>query len=356
MNKQCVIVIDSGFSLESMRGLKILAARDLALGTTLTGADELSELSAEQIESFACDQLNHGSIVLERLRERLPVADFAFVLVRVFGSDNSCIRTTWADGNVVSDGWTEAYLWAVSLCEERGFSSVANCSFGGIVHAADGTGWEAHQLSQVTGIGKPGHVVVAAAGHGDGRAVHASWFAQPGEAVWVSGLQRETTSYNFWFGAANKPWTLTIRRNGDVVGTHSGVDIVGNMWNQRQQLTFTVEGSGDVSFEFVVPDGELVRCDGWIRGDAAWFQDHVDSRSVAEPAVFPEVVAVGLRLKSYSADQSRPGSKPDVLLEGAGEISFRTPEVTAVVAKLMLLEPAIDSAGVRSALTNIYPK
>jgi hypothetical protein len=374
MNKQCVIVIDSGFSLESMRGLKILAARDLALGTTLVGADERNDLneprilkversepnvlSAEQIESFACDQLNHGSIVLQRLRERLAVEDFAFILLRVFGADNSCIRTTWADGIVSSDGWTEAYLWAVNLCEERGYSSVANCSFGGFVHAADGTGWEAHQLSQVTGIGKRGHVVVAAAGHGDGRAVHASWFAQSGEPVWVSAMQRESTSYNFWFGAANEPWTLTVHRNGDVVGTHNGADIVGNMWNQRQQLTFTVEGGGDVSFEFALSDGgtESMRCDGWIRGDAAWFHDHVDSLAVSEPAVFSEVVAVGLRLKSYSPNQSHVGSKPDVLLEGTGEISFRTPEVTATVAQLMLRGPGLDSAGVRDALTNVYPK
>ena len=173
--------------------------------------DEVSEpnvLSAEQIESFACDQLHHGSIVLERLREKLALEDFAFILLRVFGADNSCIRTTWADGIVASDGWTEAYLWAVDLCE-RGTAIVQSqtarsCGF---VHAADGTGWEAHQLSRVTGIGKPGHVVVAAAGHGDGRAMHASWLAQSGEPVWVSALQRESTSYNFWFGAHNEPWT-----------------------------------------------------------------------------------------------------------------------------------------------------
>jgi hypothetical protein len=353
MNKLCVIVIDSGFSLESMQGLKILAARDLASGTTIIGAPDLC---AEQIDSFACDPLNHGSIVLERLGARLT--DVSFILLRVFGSDNSCIRTTWANGHIASDGWTEAYLWAVKLCAERGYKSVANCSFGGFVHAADGTGWEDYQLSQVTGVDKPGHVVVAAAGHGDGRAVHASWFAQPGESVWVSALQKESTSYNFWFGASNKPWALTIRRNGDVVDTYSGSDIVGNIWNLRQQLALTVEGSGDVSFEFVLPvDGdESVRCDGWIRGGAAWFHDHVDSLSVAEPAVFSEVIAVGLRLKSYSPDQLHPGSKPDVLLEGTGEISFRTPEVTAMVAQLMLLNPDLDSVGVRNALMNIYPK
>jgi hypothetical protein len=63
-----------------------------------------------------------------------------------------------------------------------------------------------------------------------------------------------------------------------------------------------------------------------------------------------------LRLKSYSPNQSHVGSKPDVLLEGTGEISFRTPEVTATVAQLMLRGPGLDSAGVRDALTNVYPK
>jgi hypothetical protein len=130
------------------------------------------------------------------------------------------------------------------------------------------------------------------------------------------------------------------------------------MWNQRQQLTFTVEGSGDVSFEFFLSGGGTasVRCDGWIRSDAAWFHDYVDGRAVAEPAVFPEVVAVGLRLKNYSPDQFHAGSKPDVLLEGTGEISFRTPEVTAAVAQLMQRNPRLDSAGIRSALTCVYPK
>jgi hypothetical protein len=179
MKKLCVIVIDSGFSRESMSGLNILAARDLARGTTVMGTPRLNE---EQLDSFACDPLNHGSIVLQRLRQQLQeklsaqplaAAGVAFILLRVFGADNSCIRTCWENGKVVSDGWTEAYLWAVELCESSGYASVANCSFGGFVHAVDGTGWEAHQLARVTGPGKSGHVVVAAAGHGDGRAIHA---------------------------------------------------------------------------------------------------------------------------------------------------------------------------------------
>jgi hypothetical protein len=156
---------------------------------------------------------------------------------------------------------------------------------------------------------------------------------------------------------------LTVRRNGEVVGLHQGSDIVGNMWNQRQQLTFEVEGGGDVSLEIALPacppdtqDVSHLQCEGWIRSDSAWFHDHVDSRSVAEPAVFAEVIAAGLRFKSYAADQTKAGTKPDVLLEGMGEISFRTPEVTAAVARTMLHNPALDVAKVRDLLRNEYPK
>jgi hypothetical protein len=77
---------------------------------------------------------------------------------------------------------------------------------------------------------------------------------------------------------------------------------------------------------------------------------------VSAPAVFPNVIAVGLRTVDYSGDQWKPGSKPDVLLPDTGsEISFRTPEVTAAVARLLIeTEGNLDVDAVR-ALLGKYP-
>lgn len=350
----CLIVIDSGFSLESLRDAKVLAVRDLANDATVIGAPFVGE---NELRAFAHDPLNHGSIVLQNLRKLAP--DAPVILVRVIGEDGRIIRTGWRNGEVVTEGWTEGYIWAVELCKQLGMTSVANCSFGGITHAADGTGWESHQLAQVTGAGQPGHVLVAASGPGDGRSVHASWLTEPGATKWVAARQSESTSYNFWAGVAHQSWWLTVRLNGEVVGRYEGSWLDGNMWNQRQQLTFDVEGSGDVTFEFTLSAEaqSSLRCDCWVRGeDSSRFLNYIDARLIAEPAVFPHVIATGFRSGSYAPDQLQPDAKPDVLVDGGGQISFRTPEVTVAVAELLSSDPTLDVVRVRQLLRLSHPK
>lgn len=350
----CLIVIDSGFSLESLRGARVLAVRDLAADVTIIGAPLVSE---QQLQNFAGDPLNHGSIVLNKLRKFAP--DAPVILIRVIGEDGKIIRTGWHGGKIVTDGWTEAYLWAVELCKQLGMTSVANCSFGGIIHAADGTGWESHQLARVTGPGHPGHVLVAAAGAGDGRSVHASWFVEPGATRWIVARQTESTTYNLWAGSAHQMWWLTVRRDQQVVGRYEGSWLDGNMWNQRQQLTFDVEGSGDVTFEFslAAETQTMLKCDCWVRGEqSSRFLNYVDARLIAEPAVFPHVVAVGLRSGCYAPDQFDLDAKPDVLVEGGDQISFRTPEIAASVASLLSSDANLDCAQVKAALRLSHPK
>lgn len=350
----CLIVIDSGFSLESLRDARVLAVRDLSTGAIVVGAPEVGE---QQLQKFAGDPLNHGSIVLKKLRALAP--DAPVILIRVIDEDGRIIRTGWQGGEIGTDGWTEAYIWAVDLCKQRGLTSVANCSFGGVIHAADGTGWESHQLARVTGPRHLGHVLVAAAGPGDGRSVHASWLVEPGATRWIMARQTESTTYNFWAGSSHQMWWLTVRRDQAVVGSFQGSGLDGNMWNQRQQLTFDVEGGGDVTFEFSLA-GEaqtLLKCDCWVRGEqTARFLNYVDTRLIAEPAVFPHVIAVGLRSGSYAPDQFEPGAKPDVLVSGGDQVSFRTPEVTAAVARLLSSDPRLDVVKVKEALLRSHSK
>lgn len=350
----CLIVIDSGFSQESLCDAKVLAVRDLVNHATVIGAPFVAPAD---LRAFASDPFNHGSVVLTNLRNALP--DAPVILIRAIGSDGKIVRTTWRDGNVVQEGWTEAYLWAVELCARLGMTSVANCSFGGVVHAADGTGWEAHQLARVTGAGKPGHVLVAASGSGDGRAVHAAWQTEPGESKWIVARQTESTTYNFWAGAAHQAWWLTVRRNGEVVHVYEGAFLDSNMWNARQQLTIDVEGAGEVTFEFALPAAakEKLRCDCWVRGEeSARFHNYVDAHLVVEPAVFQHVIATGLRSGNYAPNQNQAGAKPDVLVDGNGPISFRTPEVTAAIARLLQARHGLDVDDVRGLLSTSYPK
>jgi len=328
-----MIVIDSGFSPQSLRDANVIAICDLRTGIKLVGEPSLR---AEQLSFFANDPQNHGSIVLEKLRAFMPQSPV--ILIRAIDDDGNVIRTRWHNGQVCTDGWSEAYLWAVEICRQRGMTSVANCSFGGIAHAADGTGWEAFQISQVTGAGKAGHVLVAAAGPGDGRAVHASWFTEPGTTTLVEAGQGQSTEYNFWAGSAHQRWWLTARLNGAVVGHAEGENLDGNIWNHRQQLTFRIEGRGHVSFEFAMPSDAKapLQCECFCH-DTARFANHIDTRLVTEPAAFPQVIAVGLLMGSYGG-----GNKPELFVAGNGAISFHTPMVTAAVAKILLTNPEYD--------------
>lgn len=422
-DKSAVIIIDTGFSLESLRSArKILAVINVATGKIETGSPWLTWAeNADVLSAFAHDPRNHGSLVLKSLMAVAP--DLPVVLVRGYNEEQEMARTIFRHGKQVRAGWTEAYLAAVTICRERGLASVANLSFGGYHHALDGTGWESHCLAQVTGAGKPGHIVVAGAGAGDGSAVHASWRVETGTSQEVRAFQSCPTTYNLWCAAdAASPesnnWLLEVFLNGKLVVQELSGHILPNLWNNRKQVTFRVEGTGQTRIRISrfwkndtedgggLMGGELqrngflsrgsesrrgetekgrqalrglaassgkgrgtagatkkdnrtaqagldpLRFDCWIsqaKGDAA-FVDHKDAMSIAEPAIFPHVIAVGLQSGSYAADQNQPGHKPELLLEGSGPVSFRLPEVTAQVARMLAADPSLDMVAVRDRL------
>lgn len=354
-----LIVIDSGFSHEVLRrSRKVLACWDLSHARPVVGEGYLAQ---SELDAFAGDPMNHGSIVLSRLLDRMPEAPV--VLVKAF-DDESLKRTVWHNGQIAHPGWSEAYVWAVELCRERGLTSVANCSFGGFHHAMDGSGWEAEQLRRVTGPGRSGHLLVAAAGPGDGRAQHASFLLLNRDEKVLVAQQDQSSEYNLWFGLGQNQkrpanWRLELVHNGQSLFTISSREISANIWNQRQQFKFSVEGSGRV--ELIVRNASSADCadegcalkvDCW--SESAWFRNHVSPNLVSEPACFPHVIAVGLRTLQYSAFQTMPGDKPDVLLPGSEQISFRTPELTCAVARLLACDPTLDSERAKQLLGK-YP-
>ncbi len=349
-----IIVIDSGFSLQSLAGARnVLAYCDVFTGRTLFGDTPLS--AAELSFLGGDDRLNHGSIVLESTVEM--AAESPLILVRAFSPGGGLIRTRWHNGHRVARGWTEGYLWAVEHLQKLGLPSVANCSFGGFTHAMDGTGWESFQLGQVTGKGKPGHIVVAAAGPGDGRNMHASCRVSPGHSCSMGVEQADDTNYNFWVGSgAPADWVLEVRAGETLMYRFAGDQVPLNFWNNRQQLTFTVRADGPVSLVVSRSEAratEVSRFDCWINSDKARFVDHVDPTYIAEPAIFPQVLSAGLQSGSYSPEQNLPGGKPDVLLSGHGPISFRLPEVTARVAQLLAADPSLDVDAVRTKVAKL---
>ena len=370
-----LIVIDSGFSADSLsRAQKVLGVYDLPSGRKYAANSPFT--GSEAADAFAGDALNHGSIVLTRLMELSPASPV--VLIRAFG-DDGLIGTSWhgfdsahRGGQIKSPGWTEAYLWAVEHCNRLGLNSVANCSFGGYSHAMDGTGWNSFQLAKVTGSGKPGHIVVAAAGAGDGRAVHAVWHSLACQTVEVKAYQKDSASYNFWAGklpdddncrTGRSVWLLIAYKDGQQVFAAHSDSVPPNLWNNRQQQTFTIEGPGLVTLKLVRFDDSVAcgdqscaqRFDCWVSGGGAAFLDHVDPDTVNEPAVFPQVISVGLRGGSYHRLQELPGYQPDVLLAGLGPISFRLPEVVAATAAILSQSSQpLDVDGVRKLLGK-YP-
>lgn len=366
INETALIVIDSGFSVEAIaRAKRVIAIYDVPRGRKVVGEPVVS---SDALAAFAGDPMHHGTIVLEKLLDVLPEAPV--ILVRAFGDNNSVSRTEWAaDGGIAREGWTEAYVWAVEVCRSKGLRSVANCSFGGFIHAMDGTGWESFQLAKATGPGMPNHVVVVAAGPGDGRASHASWKQLRNDTVTVSALQHRTSKYNVWAGKESDEtpvdWTLTVMRDGDVLHFIDGAKVPENMWNQRRQSTFSIDGSGFVQFVMQRKslgdtgggDSEgILGFDIWLGNEGTGaFLDHVDSKMISEPAIFPHVIAVGLNVGIYAPDQTVVGAKPEVLVHGRGQVSFQTPRVTAKVAQLLMeSEAGLDIDQVRERLGK-YP-
>lgn len=353
MQNQAVIsIIDTGFAGG------VVAAADKVLGVydlnNQFKAWDAGGLGKRVLQSFAGDlRKPHGSMVLDRTLTLAPASPL--VLIRAFDSEGNMVH---GNDDSSSPLWMEGLLWAVGKCRELGLSSVTNCSFGGFDGAMDGTGRDASRLATVTGKGKPGHVVVAAAGPGDGRAVHASWDVGPGQTERIAVEQKETTLYNFWAGqGVPDDFRLGVRRNGVLIQEFCAQRMPRSPWNNCRYRSFEVSGRADVVFTLTregTAGGGIdskSNFDCWICDDTARFLDHHQGREViVEPAIFPHVLAVGLKQGTYSPDQNKPGRKPDVLLQGQGFISMRIPEVTAKVAEMLSADPALDVDQVRTRL------
>ncbi len=399
MNERtAAIIIDTGFSLESLQSAeKIIAVLDVRTGSIVTGLPYLTwKHHSDALQAFAGDPLNHGSMVLQALMNESP--NLPVILVRAY-NNNGMMRTTWNNGKILNPGWTEAYLTAVHICRTFGLNSVANLSFGGYTHAADGTGWESHCLATVTGQGKSGHVVVAGAGTGTGASIHSSWRTDAGQTTEVHAQQKSTATYNFWCAAEEtdpqyNDWLYELFLDGNKLTEEYGANLIPNLWNNRKQVTFHVPGAGHVMIrttrfgkqsdqlltapgriKSIIPDGaspnfaspfhcakspllslirsaDTNRFDCWINQlecDAT-FLDHKDAMLIAEPAIFPHVFSVGLLKGEYSIDQHRLAAKPDLLIEGDGPISFRLPEITAEIASMLSEDPTMDVSAVRAQL------
>lgn len=396
--RSAAIIIDTGFSAESMQAAQnILAIIDVRTGSMTPGYPYLSwECNEEILSAFAGDPFNHGSMVLSALMREAP--ELPVILIRAF-DDNRLLRTTFRKGRISKPGWTEAYLTAVQLCKSLGMTSVANMSFGGYTHAADGSGWESHCLATVTGPGKPGHVVIAGAGTGTGDAIHASWRTEPGQVTEVFAQQNATTTYNFWSSAdpgsvQYNNWLMEVFINDYKVSEEFSADLIPNLWNDRKQVTFHVEGEGLVKIRtsrfwgadarykdlcqfssgLIAANGrvdspfhcakkpplvakkkvDLLRFDCWINriNCHTSFLDHYDPMTIAEPAIFPHVISVGLDGGNYSSDQLEIGAKPDLLIEGDGPVSFRLPEITAEIAAILAEDPTLDVVAVNNLVRN----
>ena len=357
MQKSCAfIVIDSGFSQEVLKGANLIAAWDLTDNRLFETTDGC--LSSQQVARFAGDPMGHGSIVLSKLRAIEP--DAKLILIKAFGKNDVC-RTQWESGRIVQPGWVEGYVWAVRLAESRGMVSVANCSFGGYHHAMDSTGWEAMQVGQCTGAGKPGHIVVAAAGYGDARPVRGSLKLLEGESKEFIGSQEGSASYNFWFGLGQESigktkWELEAWLNDKLMFRTDSDEVPANIWNGKQQLTFSMHGSGSVQIE--VRQTDSYEANGGLKVDvwaeSARFYKWISTELMPEPACFNNVISVGLRASSYGAAQEVVGAKPEILLPGSGQISFRLPEVVVAIGRMLEKDPGLDLPKVKLMLPKFW--
>ena len=329
------IVIDSGFWCDSLPPQEnILGAWDP------TG------------KGIFNDPLNHGSEVLNRLKTADPNAKF--MLIRAYDGDGNQASTKFEQGKISQPGWTEAYLEAVALADKLNLPSVANCSFGEFSHAMDGTGWQSFQLSKAIGDGKPGHIVVAASGPGDGAPRHASGAVESAGADVVNISQNGEAAFNLWMGKdAPKDWNLSVYQGDRQVYQVDGTNIEPNFWNDRQQITFRSQSDGEPTrFELsrLGNDPRPLAFDFWVQEGKTAFLDHLNKTLISEPAVFPDVVAVGLKDGTYAPDQEILGHKPNVLVPGDGPVSFRTPEVTLAIGKMLKANPNLDAPQVQKLL------
>jgi hypothetical protein len=333
------IVVDSGFNPES------LPPKENILGVwDPTG------------EGAFNDPLHHGSVVLSKILEADPSAKF--MLIKAYDASNNLAQTRFENGQIARPGWTEAYLEAVSLADNLKLPSVANCSFGEFTHAMDGSGWESFQLSHAIGQGKPGHVVVAASGPGNGAPRHASGSVEAGNSAEVNISQNGEAAFNLWMGKdAPRDWNLSVYEGKRQIYNVDAGSVEPNIWNSRQQLTFRSQIEGEPSRIVLSRSGTDPRplsFDYWVQEGKASFLDHVNPTLISEPAVFPDVLAVGIKNLKYSPTQFEPGQKPNVLLDGDGPVSFRTPEVTVAVGKMLRNNPGLDALQIQKLLGK-YP-
>lgn len=255
------IIFDSGFSPEVLSKVRHIAGFiDLVNGFMVQGDPYLSPEQRAQITAdWSQDLFNHGTVILNMFCEQIP--DCPVYLARVITPADRVVRTVFADGQLVQNGWSEAYTSCVQHARKHGMQTVASLSWGGYRSVSDSVStWEHSELSKLVGAGKKGHVVVAAAGTGSKR--------------------------------------------GD-----------------------------DES-------------------------NHADCGNIVEPAVFPEVIAVGLSCFSYASPEAAQGDKPEVILaddEPHRMLSFHVPDA-AIRAITLLQEKALDCVELQALLHAEYSR
>jgi len=366
------LIFDSGFSQEVLSKVRQIAGYfDLITGFYVLGDPFLSaEQRAQITPARSQDPFNHGTVILNTFCEQLP--DCPVYLARVVSPTNNVLRTVWHQGEIVQAGWTEAHLACVQHAIEHGMQTVGSFSWGGYESAMDDTGWERFQLGKVIGPGMKGHVVVAAAGEGTPKSAgglksrHASWTVSATEETTVRVFQATTAEYNLWANDAedgrstdsSRDWKLSIWRDGQFVQEHHARYLGDNLWNGKQQLSFAVVGRGNVEFRLTRWGQGRTAFNCWIKDGAADFRDHQDPVEVIEPAVFSNVIAVGLNNVDYSPTQGQPGGKPEVILEDDQPhrmLSFHVPEV-AIRAVSLLRENAMDCHQLQVVLQAEYSR
>ncbi len=360
------VIFDSGFSAEVLSKARHIAGYiDLISDFSIFGGPFLTADERAQITpSRAQDPFNHGTVILEtfcNIAEDVPV-----YLGRVVSPTNNVLRTVWNQGKVIRSGWTEAHRLCVQHANKHNLQTVGSFSWGGFESAMDDTGWERFVLGQSVGAGLKGHAVIAAAGEGTPKSSggnkcrHASWNLDGRNETVVRVFQSSTAEYNLWAKDrilnrstdASRKWRLTITLDGRLVQEHQGIYLGDNLWNSKQNLGFAVVGRGHVEFRFALEGEGQTAFDCWIKDGAADVLDHHDRVEVIEPAIFSNVIAVGLDNADYSPEQGKPGCKPEIILaddEPHRMLSFHVPHV-AIKAVSLMQQAELDCHELRALL------
>ncbi|HEY9760186.1 MAG TPA: hypothetical protein V6C97_33830 [Oculatellaceae cyanobacterium] len=360
------VIFDSGFSQESLSKVtKIAGFVDLITGFMVLGDPFLSdEQRAQILPARSQDPFNHGTVILNTFTEKTP--NTPVYLGRVVSPTNNVLRTVWRQQRIARSGWTEAHQLCVQHATRYGLQTVSSFSWGGYESAMDDTGWERYCLGKLVGPGKKGHAVIAAAGEGtpkssDGsKSRHASWSLGSHQKVSVQVFQATTSEYNVWVKDSelghstdrSRNWSFTVWLDGQLVQSYDGTKLGDNFWNNKQQLSFAVVGRGHVEFQCTSKVESASAFDCWIKDGSADFMDHHDSVEVIEPAIFSNVIAVGLDNVNYSPAQGEIGGKPEIIVaddEPHRMLSFHVPDV-AIQAIAIMNEAALDCEDLRKLL------